>query len=85
MTEHRRGPVHQHDCQRCRYLGHTRIDNHEVDVYHCPDSDGGSMVLRYGSEGPEYWSMLVGLLRQASDYGSTRATAALEALEETKR
>ena len=53
-------PLYQHDCDKCRFLGGV-VDNlgsgiQMLDAYHCPGSLGGSFILRYGNDGPEYMS-----------------------------
>jgi hypothetical protein len=60
-------PKHKHDCTHCVFLG-TYLDNKvnniqgtrdEIDCYWCdkPDFPSLSSILgRYGSEGPEYFS-----------------------------
>jgi hypothetical protein len=60
---------HQHDCARCRFLGRVRINFRDVDWYHCPGIMGGSVIGRYGSAGPDYWSAPVdAVARMDSDY-----------------
>jgi len=46
-------PFHQHDCTNCRYLGSTHSRTEQTDWYVCTSS----VVGRYGSDGPAYWSM----------------------------
>lgn len=58
-----------HDCDRCEYLGTGSITGQGlVDVYWCPETIAGqgSAVLRYGSDGPEYWSMPLEVLDQVT-------------------
>jgi len=45
-------PRFQHDCDKCIFLGHFN----EHDVYFCPKSNGGSLLARYGDDGPDYAS-----------------------------
>jgi hypothetical protein len=47
-----------HDCDSCNFVGQFE----KYDVYHCPRCDEGSLILRYGSDGPEYASAPVKLL-----------------------
>ena len=52
-------PKHQHDCEKCHYLGTGKcpaLGEDEFDFYICTGSIGRSMIARYGSEGPEYTS-----------------------------
>lgn len=50
------GPVFAHDCDECIYLGHYE----EHDLYFCPKELGGegTVIARYGGDGPEYASGL---------------------------
>jgi len=50
-----------HDCGTCKPLGTWG----EFDLYHCPGSFGGSVIARYGSEGPQYASYPVDVFRSA--------------------
>lgn len=48
-------PRYIHDCDNCLFLGCSK----EFDAYWCQDSTsiaGGSVIARYGSEGPQYLS-----------------------------
>jgi hypothetical protein len=44
---------HVHDCDACTFLGSTRG---EADLYYCPQSDMPTVIVRYGSDGPDYES-----------------------------
>lgn len=75
-------PRYIHDCQQCRYLGPYK----EYDLYVCSHKDQkiDTVVARYSSDGPEYYSgvNLVKLYRAGkltSDV-STSTEALLEAL-----
>ena len=48
----------QHDCDSCVYLTSYQVEGEEQarDFYFCPRCDGGSLIARYGNEGPEYSS-----------------------------
>lgn len=52
------GP-YTHDCDRCRYLGWYLWDGTVYDLYICGDTETGSVVARYGHDGPEYRSFPV--------------------------
>jgi hypothetical protein len=55
-------PTFTHDCDVCRFLG----SEHGHDLYFCPSPGGvefGSVVARFGSEGRDYASMPVGVVR----------------------
>jgi hypothetical protein len=58
-------PVYRHDCKSCVFLGgHGPVEEvGRVDLYFCPNSYGGSILSRFGSTGPEYWSAPVSVLR----------------------
>ena len=54
-------PAHSHDCSGgCRFYGTVTFGDVAVDVYcHDHPTDGTvSLVLRYSSDGPDYWSFL---------------------------
>lgn len=61
-------PVHQHDCDRCVYLGTINrdrfgddVDGNKIDCYWCksPSSPNlDSVIGRFGSNGPDYSSSL---------------------------
>jgi hypothetical protein len=48
-----REPRFCHDCGSCEYLRSIEIDNNVVDVYR---SCQGSLLVRFGDEGPDYES-----------------------------
>lgn len=56
-------PFFKHDCDRCRFIGAAEYAGTIADYYHCPGSLGGSLIARYGNEGPEYGSADVHTLR----------------------
>ena len=46
-------PKFQHDCEKCQFMGHY-LDH---DMYYCDQSEfSPTVVVRYGSQGPEYQS-----------------------------
>lgn len=48
---------HEHHCLGCVYLGSIQVEGHgQVDWYRCGNGNG-TLLGRYGSDGPEYWSM----------------------------
>lgn len=60
-------PVHQHDCDKCIYLGSVyeftagKKDPQLIDTYWCGQQNHylqGSILGRYGDAGPEYASSL---------------------------
>lgn len=61
-TRNKQMPKFQHDCDTCTFLG-TFFDH---DVYHCGNNMGnGSIIARYGSDGPEYASMPLDALKSS--------------------
>lgn len=59
-----------HDCDACVLLESNREDS--FDYYYCPSSSkalGGSLLARYGSEGPEYASYPVVTAKQIATTG----------------
>jgi hypothetical protein len=55
-------PIHQHDCECCKFLGWADQPGHaeyeHLDVYVCTDGgrEGEELILRYGAQG-DYMSM----------------------------
>lgn len=68
-------PVHQHDCEVCRFCGTFEFEDLMVDVYVCQPPGRGeisqSLIGRFGSDGPEYWSHSIQVLRHLRDRGFT--------------
>jgi hypothetical protein len=57
-------PKHTHDCERCQYLGTVFDSGGMLDGYYCNDGFlGGSVVLRQSSEGSDYWSIPLSMLK----------------------
>ena len=53
-------PQWTHDCDSCQFLG----SRDEYDIWFCAGSLlGGSVIARYGSDGPDYLSMPVNILK----------------------
>lgn len=61
-------PQFKHDCERCEFLASINLPSWELnkmseqtfDLYHCPGTLGGSVIARFGDDGPEYASGDVG-------------------------
>lgn|SRR3990167_8419860 len=61
-------PRWTHDCKACRFLG--RFDYAEsptdprwhYDLYYCPKSSGGTVLARWGQQGPQYTSLILTLI-----------------------
>lgn len=48
-------PAFAHDCTRCRLIAHVKpVSGQAFDAYVC---EGGSIVARTGSDGPDYVSV----------------------------
>ncbi len=58
------GPRHEHDCD-CAFVGRMDRVGHpdENDVYYCE----GTLIIRKGSEGPDYASFPVEVARMAAE------------------
>lgn len=65
---------YQHDCQTCQPIGHMHdTNNHQLDLYICPKWGGNiSVILRYGNDGPDYWSFPVFRLLELIDLTSVK-------------
>lgn len=50
-------PAHRHDCDSCAFHGTRNVGDKKVDFYTC----GDTVIGRYGSDGPEYWSTLASI------------------------
>jgi len=54
------GPLHQHDCSCCIFLGRKATPQGEVDLYaHTGTGFSQTVIARYSSDGPKYSSGLV--------------------------
>lgn len=65
-------PKFIHDCSGCLFLGNYK----QYDVYFCPNAEsfcGGSIILRFGDDGPEYNSAPVSTSLSSSE-GLTEAS-----------
>jgi len=62
-----RKPAYRHDCPDCEFLGaFDTKEGERRDLYYCPRTEpGGSLVSRYGSEGPEYASVALDVFEHA--------------------
>lgn len=51
-------PKHEHDCDRCNFVGNYTHNGEELDLYHCVGGfDGETVIARYGEMG-DYMSGL---------------------------
>lgn len=73
MTPLRDWYRYEHTCSGCRYIGTGHVNGEQTDWWLCRDE---TVVGRTGDKPHEYWSMPVAMLIQASENGSTYATAA---------
>ena len=61
-------PRFYHDCDRCCFTGHYVAEGREADGWFCAGTVlGGSIVLRYGNDGPDYSSVPVVVATNYSD------------------
>jgi hypothetical protein len=64
-------PQHTHDCTACVFLGRmTTVLSRELDLYFCPagtSSMGGSLVARFGNDGPDYTSIAMDIYNRIDD------------------
>ena len=68
-------PKHKHDCEDCILLGVDGVH----DFYFCKNCDGGTLISRYGSGGPDYRSMPVELIKaQATMFHGRELGVALQ-------
>lgn len=61
-------PLYIHDCNGCKFLGHTTCQDNTYDIYFCKHCDGGSLIARYGNDGPEYASCMISIIYHALDH-----------------
>lgn len=59
-------PVFEHDCDGCIFLGTYTWKERQFDLYFCPNCDEGSVIARFGSDGPEYASAPLAVVEQAN-------------------
>lgn len=57
-------PRYTHDCDACEPLG----EHLEYDLYYCPRCDGGTIIARYGNDGPEYASTMLSIFDVHIDF-----------------
>lgn len=65
---------HEHDCDECELIAVTD----QADWYLCPRTAIGdhTMIGRYSSDGPDYWSCSVDIIKTGVSEGSTFMTEA---------
>jgi len=61
-------PLHTHDCVHCVFLGAYDHNGHAHDLYYCGTHEDGTVIARYGSDGPEYASGIVFAERGVEPY-----------------
>ena len=86
------GPTHTNDCKRCQYLHSETLEGQTVDWYRCPKRGGtnigDSIIGRFGSEGPEYWSMPASVIESVEERdwaGSSYMKSARKIVAERKK
>lgn len=60
-------PKWTHDCTKCKYLGSMVVTGDTLDWYTCGVDFQKTVIARHGDDGPEYWSMPVGIMRSFND------------------
>lgn len=54
-------PVHEHDCDRCRLVGHHTDDTGRAwDVYESCNGSIHEYIMRWSSDGPDYMTVWQG-------------------------
>ena len=53
-------PQFKHDCRHCQFKGNGYYKGQTVDWYTCATSSGQTVIARYGDEGPQYASSVIG-------------------------
>jgi hypothetical protein len=75
-------PLHTHDCNCCEYHGTVKDSSGQfVDLYTCR---GVTAVVRYGSDGPEYTSMPLALLKEGGEIAGSMLYVVLVLSEQEK-
>ena len=49
-------PKYEHDCDACKFLGTYTHNDHIHDLYFCGTHEDGTVIARFGHDGPEYRS-----------------------------
>lgn len=74
---------HKHDCESCKFVKSMTLEKRQVDWYVCKSVLGFTVVGRYGSNGPEYWSLPIEVLKSIpAEQGSIMAREARKIIEE---
>lgn len=53
-------PKHQHDCDKCKFLGQATFNRKMCDWYVCDSASWRSLIARFGEDGDYYSSSLMG-------------------------
>lgn len=56
-------PLYKHDCNGCIHLG----TEDKLDFYYCAKCDGGTIIARWSSRGPDYASTPLDMYLQYKD------------------
>ena len=51
-------PIYTHDCNACTYLGQYEHEGTMHDLYFCGSHERGTVIARFGDDGPDYCSGL---------------------------
>jgi hypothetical protein len=65
-------PIFTHDCEKCIYCGATALHPHNVVDVYIHLSAAGTIVVRYGNDGPNYYSIPYPIINKMPDYGKIK-------------
>lgn len=61
-------PRYTHGCEHCVFLGDCGlVDRGVADLYFCSNSYGGTLLSRWSSNPPDYWSVPATLLDESTE------------------
>lgn len=76
-------PLYTHDCDGCKFLGALVKHGFRYDLWYCARCDEGSLIARFGDDGPSYASSPIAILRRPSYPRDTVLAQALKLYDET--
>lgn len=44
-------PIHKHDCNCCTFLGNSKDEQYDFDLYYCPQGGMPTLIARFGENG----------------------------------
>jgi hypothetical protein len=58
-------PKYKHDCDACAFIQVLELNGEHYDIYRCSNSAmPPTWIARFGSDGPDYWSMPYDILKE---------------------